>query len=149
MYMWVWTGVLCLVRWWDACAHGLYYSMRRWQAASTARADMSVWSSGMILPLGGRGPEFKSRYGPLFYTLLKGFLPPSYLPYSPFMFGHLSTGGGCHFPILITNWLRCPCLSTSAQSKHPPQNNFHVAANVEHISLPVQSGRYHLESILQ
>ena len=28
--------------------------------------EASVWSSGMILPLGGRGPEFKSRYGPFF-----------------------------------------------------------------------------------
>jgi hypothetical protein len=143
--------VLCVVSWWNAYAHGLCYAMRRGRAASTARAVMSVWSSGMILPLGGRGPEFKSRYGPLFYTLLQGFLPPShYVPYSPFfIFGHLSTGGGCCFPH-FDNQLVKVSLSTSAQSKHPPQNSFHVAANVEHISQPVQSGtRYHLESVLQ
>ena len=39
--------------------------------------EASVWSSGMILPLGGRGPEFKSRYGPTscFARVLADFMP--------------------------------------------------------------------------
>ena len=35
--------------------------------AEEQHTRLSAWSSGMILPLGGRGPGFKSRRGPFLW----------------------------------------------------------------------------------
>jgi hypothetical protein len=54
----------CDLGWEGRHAHSSWCAQRRSRAIVTAQPVLSVWSSGMILPLGGRGPEFKSRYGP-------------------------------------------------------------------------------------